>query len=345
MHKMKIHKSSGGSSVGSASPDHGTRTPSPPHNEYSQPLLPQNFALKDQHLIKRENAAGPPADDAKYHAVDHFNPHHNIVNPAYILSRRESIDAVIQAELAADRDTEEIGPEYYYARQNLQQAQPTSLHSPNSAAAVAALAALKSRHPSNGAVNTNLDQKLAALNAAIAVSLPQSNLPVASRSRSPPLALITSSGGQNLQHQPLISTTAATSLVVSTMPKQQLNSVIRYPSGSAVSNGQILPPRIPNQQPLNFSTPSNINNGGFPPSSPNHILPVTMASHQRRPTMDSLVVAAVQPPPPNVKMELGLNPVVTVAPVAQTLSQIMQNKIKVILFFPEKFYFLGGRET
>ena len=330
---MKIHKSSGGSSVGSASPDHVTRTPSPPHNHHhpqsSHPQLPQNFALKDQHLIKRESA--PPADDANYHAVDHFNPHHNIVNPAYILSRRESIDAVIQAELAADRDTEEIGPEYYYARQNLQQTQPPSLHSPNSAAAVAALAALKSRHPSNGAVNSNLDQKLAALNAAIAVSLPQSNpLPSAATSRSPPLAL-TTSGGQNLQHQPLISTTAAASLVVSTMPKQQLN-LVRHPSGSALVNSQILPPRIPSQQPLNFSTP-NINNGGFRPSSPpTHNLPVTMASHQRRPTIDSLAVAAVQSPP-NVKMELGLNPVVTAAPVAQTLSQIMQNKVKVIQIF------------
>jgi hypothetical protein len=51
--------------------------------------------------------------------------------PAFILNRRESIDAVIQAELAADRneddgedldDDEEyddIGPEVYYARQNL----------------------------------------------------------------------------------------------------------------------------------------------------------------------------------------------------------------------------------
>jgi len=46
-------------------------------------------------------------------------------NPAFILSRRDSIDAVIQAELAADRDSEDdIGPEIYYARQNLQNYAP-----------------------------------------------------------------------------------------------------------------------------------------------------------------------------------------------------------------------------
>ncbi len=51
--------------------------------------------------------------------------------PAFILNRRESIDAVIQAELAADRNEDDgedmdedeeyddIGPEVYYARQNL----------------------------------------------------------------------------------------------------------------------------------------------------------------------------------------------------------------------------------
>ena len=51
--------------------------------------------------------------------------HHS---PAFILNRRESIDAVIAAELAADRDDEDdeddgydddIGPEVYYGRQTL----------------------------------------------------------------------------------------------------------------------------------------------------------------------------------------------------------------------------------
>lgn len=52
--------------------------------------------------------------------------HLTSASPAFILNRRESIDAVIQAELAADRDEEDedeeyddIGPEVYYARQNL----------------------------------------------------------------------------------------------------------------------------------------------------------------------------------------------------------------------------------
>ena len=53
------------------------------------------------------------------------DPYAHMPNPAFILSRRDSIDAVIQAELAADRDSEDdIGPEIYYARQNLQNYAP-----------------------------------------------------------------------------------------------------------------------------------------------------------------------------------------------------------------------------
>ena len=62
-------------------------------------------------MIKREDNLHSRIGAGLDPLGDH-HPHH--VSPAYILSRRESIDAVIQAELAADRDTEEIGPEYYY---------------------------------------------------------------------------------------------------------------------------------------------------------------------------------------------------------------------------------------
>lgn len=92
-HKIKMHKSSSPSSEGSGSPE-PRGTPSP------RPEPPTAV----QHYLKEEvGAAG------------------QLASPAYILSRRDSIDAVIQAELAADRETEEdIGPEFYYARQNLQ---------------------------------------------------------------------------------------------------------------------------------------------------------------------------------------------------------------------------------
>ena len=89
-----MHKSSS-SSIGSGSPEH-RRTPSP---------------LQQQ---------PPPSAAAPAYPA----------NPAFILSRRDSIDAVIAAELAADRDDEDedIGPEIYYARQNLQSYTAASGH-------------------------------------------------------------------------------------------------------------------------------------------------------------------------------------------------------------------------
>merc|ERR1712038_251417 len=72
-HKMKMHKSSGSScSEGSDSPDH-RRTPSP--------LYPLNQQRDHAYMVREP-----------------------YTNPAYILNRRESIDAVIKAELMADRD-------------------------------------------------------------------------------------------------------------------------------------------------------------------------------------------------------------------------------------------------
>ena len=98
-HKMKMHKSSGSSSScseGSGSPEH-RRTPSPLH-----------YASLPSH---RDHAyMGPGREQGNY------------PNPAFILNRRESIDAVIKAELMADRDPsqeDDIGPEVYYAKQSM----------------------------------------------------------------------------------------------------------------------------------------------------------------------------------------------------------------------------------
>eukprot|EP00092_Neocalanus_flemingeri_P042087 GFUD01045868.1.p1 GENE.GFUD01045868.1~~GFUD01045868.1.p1 ORF type:complete len:908 (-),score=233.26 GFUD01045868.1:903-3626(-) len=106
-HKMKMHKSSS-SSEGSGSPEH-RHTPSPI----------QDFQAQYKNLHQE------PIPEAPHH---HTAPDHNYLgnfpaipsNPAYILSRRESIDAVIKAELAADREPDEdMGPEVFYAKQNL----------------------------------------------------------------------------------------------------------------------------------------------------------------------------------------------------------------------------------
>merc|ERR1712106_191632 len=105
-HKMKMHKSSS-SSEGSGSPER-RHTPSPI----------QEFQAQYKNLHQE------PIPEASHHAA----PDHNYLgnfpatpaNPAYILSRRESIDAVIKAELAADREPDEdMGPEVFYAKQNL----------------------------------------------------------------------------------------------------------------------------------------------------------------------------------------------------------------------------------
>jgi len=105
-HKMKMHKSSS-SSEGSGSPEH-RRTPSPIQEFQAQYKNLHQEPLPEGHL--------------------HTGPDHNYLgnlsslssNPAYILSRRESIDAVIKAELAADREPDEdMGPEMFYAKQNL----------------------------------------------------------------------------------------------------------------------------------------------------------------------------------------------------------------------------------
>ena len=92
-HKMKMHKSSS-SSEGSGSPER-RQTPSPV----------QEFQAQYKHLHQEPGQGNYPGMP---------------VNPAYILSRRESIDAVIKAELLADREPEdEMGPEVFYAKQNL----------------------------------------------------------------------------------------------------------------------------------------------------------------------------------------------------------------------------------
>jgi len=92
-HKKFSHKSSSSSSSeGSGSPDH-RRSPSPPR----------------LHTAPEHN----------YNPQPHYQ-FQNLTNAAYILSRRESIDAVIKAELATDRQPEvDIGPEIFYAKQNL----------------------------------------------------------------------------------------------------------------------------------------------------------------------------------------------------------------------------------
>jgi len=94
-HKMKMHKSSGSScSEGSDSPDH-RRTPSPLY------------------------AINPQRD----HAYMVREPY---TNPAFILNRRESIDAVIKAELMADRDPSQDDEDMmYYSRQPILPRLPT----------------------------------------------------------------------------------------------------------------------------------------------------------------------------------------------------------------------------
>jgi uncharacterized Zn-finger protein len=90
-HKMKMHRSSGSSSEGSGSPEH-RRTPSP--LQYGLP------SHRDHAYMGAREA---------YH------------NPAFIINRRESIDAVIKQELMADCDPsqedEDAGPELFYPRQ------------------------------------------------------------------------------------------------------------------------------------------------------------------------------------------------------------------------------------
>jgi len=94
-HKMKMHKSSGSScSEGSDSPDH-RRTPSP--------LYPMNSQREHAYMVREP-----------------------YTNPAFILNRRESIDAVIKAELMADRDPcQEEDEMMYYSRQPILPRLPT----------------------------------------------------------------------------------------------------------------------------------------------------------------------------------------------------------------------------
>jgi len=95
-HKMKMHKSSGSScSEGSDSPDH-RRTPSP--------LYPLNQQRDHAYMVREP-----------------------YTNPAYILNRRESIDAVIKAELMADRDPSQEDDDmmYNYNRQPILPRLPT----------------------------------------------------------------------------------------------------------------------------------------------------------------------------------------------------------------------------
>jgi len=94
-HKMKMHKSSGSScSEGSDSPDH-RRTPSP--------LYAMNTQRDHAYMVREP-----------------------YTNPAFILNRRESIDAVIKAELMADRDPSQDEEEMmYYTRQPILPRLPT----------------------------------------------------------------------------------------------------------------------------------------------------------------------------------------------------------------------------
>merc|ERR1712106_982985 len=105
-HKMKMHKSSS-SSEGSGSPEH-RRTPSPI----------QEFQAQYKNLHQEPIPEGPHNTAPDHNYLGNFPAIPS--NPAYILSRRESIDAVIKAELAADREPDEdMGPEMFYAKQNL----------------------------------------------------------------------------------------------------------------------------------------------------------------------------------------------------------------------------------
>ena len=109
-HKMKMHKSSS-SSEGSGSPEH-RRTPSPI----------QEFQAQYKHLHQDQTDPGHTSGHRSDRETGLFGsfPGLQTVSPAYILSRRESIDAVIKAELAADREPEDdMGPELFYAKQNL----------------------------------------------------------------------------------------------------------------------------------------------------------------------------------------------------------------------------------
>lgn len=109
--KMKMHKSSS-SSEGSASPDR-RQTPSP-IQEFQAPYknLHQEPSEASQSGLSRGELEGA-------RMLGGF-PGLQQVNPAYIISRRESIDAVIIAELAADREPDvDMGPELFFSKQNL----------------------------------------------------------------------------------------------------------------------------------------------------------------------------------------------------------------------------------
>jgi len=105
-HKMKMHKSSS-SSEGSGSPER-RHTPSPI----------QEFQAQYKNLHQEPVSEASPHSTADHNYLGNFPAIPS--NPAFILSRRESIDAVIKAELAADREPDEdMGPEVFYAKQNL----------------------------------------------------------------------------------------------------------------------------------------------------------------------------------------------------------------------------------
>ena len=112
-HKMKMHKSSS-SSEGSESPER-RQTPSPIHEFQAQ--------YKNLHQEPHEAGQAGHRRGEGGRILGGF-PSLPQVNPAFILSRRESIhssiDAVIKAEVMKDRESEDdIGPEIFYTRQNL----------------------------------------------------------------------------------------------------------------------------------------------------------------------------------------------------------------------------------
>ena len=112
-HKMKMHKSSS-SSEGSGSPER-RQTPSPIH-EFQAQYKNLHQEPESGISLDRERNRNRSTEMMRCFPGGGLQQ----VNPAYILSRRESIDAVIKAELAADREPEDdMGPELFYAKQNL----------------------------------------------------------------------------------------------------------------------------------------------------------------------------------------------------------------------------------
>jgi len=246
-HKMKMHKSSS-SSEGSGSPEH-RRTPSPI----------QEFQAQYKNLHQEPNN----------HDGSHTTaPDHNYLgnfpaipsNPAYILSRRESIDAVIKAELAADREPEEdMGPEMFYAKQNLPNFTPR-MNQPNLPTVPLKQNPESGHHPMTS--KPNLIQAITSQKSNLQMAQNSSLLSQSSSLVNSSLPPLVSSSSTNSQHPPSTPLSQAIMGQVShnQMSQHQQNRPQVYiPPRGPANLSQMLQSQAPVSQ-ARGAAPSNLSN-------------------------------------------------------------------------------------